>query len=85
MELTSCHHGVSGKSVTIPGEIGTPVAEIFRKARISEATYFNRKKIMANLMLDWEMLPNSSSRVLRLDRKRPSARMLLNHHTADCS
>lgn len=26
------------------GEEGTPVAEIFRQARISQATYFNWKK-----------------------------------------
>ncbi len=32
------------------GEEGTPVAEICRKAGISQATYFNRKKKYAGLM-----------------------------------
>ena len=32
------------------GEEGTPVAEIFRKAGISQATYFNWKKKYAGLM-----------------------------------
>ena len=32
------------------GEEGTPVAEIFRKAGVSQATYFNWKKKYAGLM-----------------------------------
>ena len=71
------------------GEEGTPVAEICRKAGISQATYFNwkkkyaglmpsemrrlreledensRLKIVADLMLDREMLPDVIKRKLR--------------------
>ena len=46
------------------GEEGTPVAEICRKAGISQATYFNWKKIVADLTLDREMLQDVIRRKL---------------------
>jgi putative transposase len=46
-----------------PGEDGVPVAEICRKAGISEATYFNWKKKWAG------MLPSEMKRVRELEQE----------------
>ena len=52
------------------GEEGTPVAEICRKAGISQATYFNWKKVYAGLMPSemWRMreLEDENGRLKRI-------------------
>jgi len=56
------------------GEQGTPVAEICRKAGISQATYFNWKKKYGGLLPDEMHRPTVVSKRWRsssLSRKRP--------------
>jgi putative transposase len=43
-------HGRAEAFIIRQDDDGTPVAEIYRKAGISHATYFNRKKKYAGLM-----------------------------------
>jgi len=56
------------------GEEGTPVAEICRKAGISQATYFNWKKKYAGL------LPTEMKRLKQLEDE--SKRPLITRHAA---
>jgi putative transposase len=60
--------------ITKQGEAGIPVAEICRKAGISQATFFNRKKRYGGLGsgLNWPTI-----RWLRRGRLRTDTNMLL--------
>lgn len=49
------------------GEDGTPVAEIFRKAGVSEATYFNGKKKYAGLLpTEMKQLEGENARLKKI-------------------
>jgi putative transposase len=59
------------------GEDGTPVAEICRKAGISQATYFNWKKKYAG------MLPSEMRRVRELEQENARLKRIVADLTLD--
>lgn len=59
------------------GEEGTPVAEICRKAGISQATYFNWKKKYAGL------LPNEMKRLKQLEDENSRLKKIVADLTLD--
>ena len=60
------------------GEEGTPVAEICRKAGISQATYFNWKKRYAGLM------PSEMKRLRELEDENARLKRIVADLTLDC-
>lgn len=59
------------------GEVGAPVAEICRKARISQATYFNWKKKYAGL------LPSEMRRLRELEDENSRLKKIVADLTLD--
>ena len=59
------------------GEAGTPVAEICRKAGISQATYFNWKKKYAGLM------PSEMKRLRELEQENARLKKIVADLTLD--
>ena len=59
------------------GEAGTPVAEICRKAGISQATYFNWKKNYAGLM------PSEMKRLRELEQENARLKKIVADLTLD--
>jgi len=62
---------------TKQGEDGTPVAEVCRKAGISQATYFNWKKKYAG------MLPSEMRRVRELEQENVRLKRIVADLTLD--
>ena len=56
------------------GEEGMPVADIWRKAGISQATYFNRKKKYAGMM------PNEMKRLRELEEENGRLKQIVADH-----